>query len=802
MRLRLAWGKSANDRAPADPTARGTAAGDPRADFSKACALYDAGRVWEAYLLFRRLRGSGFDAPGFARRLGWSHYSMARYEDAEGCMREAVAKEPDAWQSHFGLAEVQRERNPHVARAGFLRALSLDQENEHCLLALSACCIQLKDGSGAEAAARRVIELAPDHARGWINLGCALLMQDRLVEADQAFVLGERLVDTSSDDANAVNRGVVLRLQGRTAEAIQYYEARLGEQASVSAHAHYALALLTAGRFDEGWDQYEFRWLDDPLIRERARYDRPSWDGQELQGKTILVRCEQGAGDVFQFIRYAPYLKKLGATVLLELHLELGILGKGFAGVDRTFMRGQALPHFDYFIDLLSLPHAFRTTETSIPGVVPYLEPPGSWDPQWRDRLARFTGLKVGVVWAGDARHPRDRQRSMPLAMLEPLFQLPRIAWFSLQKGLAAGAASDRPIAGSINSLGSQLYEYADTAAAIRNLDLVVAVDTSVAHLAGALGKPVWLLLPFVADWRWMEGRETTPWYPTMRIFRQTKPDDWQGVVERVQLEIARLAAAPSEGSRTESIPSVGRVPDVKPLARSRHHPSNASAIPRVCRTRLGMIQFVPNAHRNLSRCLEYYGDYLHSELDLIRSLVNSGDVIVEVSAGIGVRSIALAGGLGVDGQVLAIEESSVLRRILRQNLEANEVRGVQVMPPAAALQTVDELGFDRVDIVIANATSGIAKVVDAGIETLQRCAPILMFTEQPVESLHPLARTLTNLSYRCWRVETALFDPANFNCRRDDIFDGERSYALFALPKRWSIPDPIATRPGVAPLV
>ena len=380
------------------------------------------------------------------------------------------------------------------------RALAASPDNLHCLIDLSACDLADKDAAAAEAHARRALEISGDSRAAWTNLGVALLMQDRLAEADEAFARGERCASDPTgedgEDTEDLNRGIVLRLLGRTHEAIEYYEHALPTHPSAVAHGHYALALLTAGRFSEGWDQYEFRWLEAPLKSQRARCDRPAWNGQDLRGKTILLRCEQGAGDVFQFVRYAPLVKALGATVLLELRPGLGVLAESFPGIDRAIRPGEASPDFDFYADLMSLPRVFGTTLDSIPANVPYLHAPAHVRAPWRDRLARESGLKVGLVWAGDPKHARDRQRSIAPATLSSLIEVEGTRWFSLQKGPVADASRAAPFDGAVVDLAPELYEYADTAAAIENLDLVVTVDTSVAHLAGALGKPVWMLLP------------------------------------------------------------------------------------------------------------------------------------------------------------------------------------------------------------------------------------------------------------------------------------------------------------------
>jgi hypothetical protein len=406
----------------------------------------------------------------------------------------------------------------------------------------------------------------------------------------------------------------------------------------------------------------------------------------------------------------------------------------------------------------------------------------------------------VGLVWAGDPKHPRDRQRSISPSLLSPLFGIPAVRIFSLQKGPAAGAVRDLRLTDAMTELGPQLYEYADTAAVVDNLDLVVTVDTSVAHLAGALGKRVWLLLPFSADWRWMENRLDSPWYPTMRLFRQTRPDDWSDVIESVRAAMVEL----SDGLDTRSsndAPEEGRpqmrVPGV---ALPRAAPAVAPGLSRACRSRFGMMQFVPGSD-SLARSIEYYGDYLQTQLEIAKHLVAHGDIVVELGAGIGFHSIGLARIVGPDGQLLAIESSELLRRILRQNVSINEPKGVSVMPAALAGASLDELDLERVDMVKVTHPKDVAKVLDGGKNTLQRHRPILLFTHQPRAGLYALGQQISCASYSCWSVDTPLFDRANFNRRSDDLFGGERSYAVLALPRDNDVSPLLRAMPEIKPI-
>jgi hypothetical protein len=355
--------------------------------------------------------------------------------------------------------------------------------------------------------------------------------------------------------------------------------------------------------------------------------------------------------------------------------------------------------------------------------------------------------------------------------------------------------------ADEIIPLGAQLYEYADTAAVIENLDLVVTVDTSVAHLAGALAKPVWLLLPFVADWRWMEGRDDSPWYPTVRIFRQTQPNDWSGVVQRVRAAIADLASgsrrSPTRGSAPEPI---AVIVDTLGVAGPRTV-TTTPGISRVCCTRAGMIQYLP-ANDRMAECLEYYGDYLPKQVDTAKSLVKLGDVVVVLSANIGWHTIGLATAVGPSGHVFAIERSSALRRILLQNLVTNEVQGVTVMSPSAASKSIDDLEFERVNLVLVNNRREVASVIEGAHKTLRRHSPALMFLEHTPEGLAAVDELMTSLGFQCWMVESPFFDPGNFNGRDVDIFSGECSYALVALPREREIPDHIRSFTAISRLL
>jgi hypothetical protein len=331
--------------------------------------------------------------------------------------------------------------------------------------------------------------------------------------------------------------------QGRLEESIASYDHALRLQPnSASAHWNRALALLLAGDYERGWPKYEWRWK-----RKAAKprpFRQPQWDGSPLEGRTILLWCEQGLGDAIQFVRFAQTVKQNGGRVILECP---GILLRLFAsvpGVDELVAEGTALSTFDVQAPFMSLPAILGTTLATIPADVPYLTADPELVARWRSRLESLPGFKIGIAWQGNAHHKWDRHRSIPLAKFAPLAEVPGVRLISLQKGPGTDQLKSFTKHYPVTDFGDELDAsgaFTDTAALIRSLDLVITTDTALAHLAGALGAPVWLALSTVVDWRWLLDREDTPWYPTMRLFRQRTLGDWDFDFERMAVQLRRL---------------------------------------------------------------------------------------------------------------------------------------------------------------------------------------------------------------------------------------------------------------------
>jgi len=376
----------------------------------------------------------------------------------------------------------------------------------------------------------KTLELEPNHRSAHNNVANILRTQHKPQEALEHF---EFINKHYVDHVNAINgAGACYAALGQHEKAINLFEKSVQlKPMDYHAHTNYGIELLTLGDFEKGWEEYAWRFQRPDLKR---NLEMPEWQGESLEGKRLLIHAEQGAGDTIQFLRFLPHIKTLGAEIVFECHKELYALCYEQTGIDVVIAKGSKLPQCDYHIPLLSLAQIFNTNLDNIPNQVPYLYIPETNTTQWKNFFSAYQQFKVGLVWAGNPAHSNDINRSCQLKDWLPFLALDNIDFFSLQKKFQLEQLQDLPDNIQITNLDDKLQDYIDTAACISQLDLVITVDTSVAHLAGALGKPVWTLIPFVPDWRWMLNTEKTPWYPTMRLFRQQKIGDWQPVIEKI----------------------------------------------------------------------------------------------------------------------------------------------------------------------------------------------------------------------------------------------------------------------------
>ncbi|HEY7158656.1 MAG TPA: DUF6165 family protein [Gemmataceae bacterium] len=460
--------------------------------------------------------------------------------EARACFEEALRLKGDfaAAQNNLGKLNEDEERMEEATRC-YRRALELQPNSTLFLINLGNVLTARGQPDEALPYYRRAVRLEPAEAIYLSNLGNALTLAGRPDEAEAACRQALRLKPDFADAYH--NLGISLAARGEIEQALAINAQALRLKPDhVGARNCQSMWWLQMGDFARGWEEYEWRWKKAKVPP--RDFPQPLWDGSPLEGRTLLLHTEQGLGDTLQFIRYAPLVKQRGGTVIVECPTALGQLLARCSGIDRLIARGAPLPIFDVHAPLLSLPRIFGTTLANVPANVPYLFADATLIDYWRSELSGVAGFKIGIAWQGNPRFPADGMRSIPLTHFTPLAQVEGVRLFSLQKGPGReqlpAVAGYLPVIDLADRLDETTGGFMDTAAVMKNLDLVVTSDTSIAHLAGALGVPVWVALALGADWRYLLGREDSPWYPTMRLFRQTRLGDWDSVFERIATEL------------------------------------------------------------------------------------------------------------------------------------------------------------------------------------------------------------------------------------------------------------------------
>ncbi len=475
---------------------------------------------------------------------------LGRLDEAlQGC-ESALQLDPALVSAHLTRAEALRRRGRFAeALAACDGALALQPQSALALTSRGAALFELGRHEEALTQLQRALALDANHAQAYWYTGLCLRRMDRRTEALAAWDRTRALQPASA--ATLVNRGVVLYELGRIEDALRdYREAMRLAPDNADARWNASWCLLKLGQLTEGWELFESR---PPAPGPARQLQQSAWTGAEsLAGRTLLVRAEQGLGDTVQFCRYLKHVAELGARVVLEAPAALHGLLSGLAGVAALVGFDDPLPAHDYHCRLMSLPHALGTTLETIPREVPYLKADERKVLQWRRSLGPRAALRVGLVWSAGVRPDQPQlwyseRRNIPFAKLAQLKGL-GCELYSLQKGEPAESQLSQAQAGNwegpqIVDCSAQQRDLSDTAALIENLDLVITVDTAVAHLSGALAKPVWILLCFDACWRWLLDRGDSPWYPSARLYRQTAPGDWDGVLGRVKAHLAQLSA-------------------------------------------------------------------------------------------------------------------------------------------------------------------------------------------------------------------------------------------------------------------
>jgi tetratricopeptide (TPR) repeat protein len=466
-----------------------------------AFEMHNAGRVEEAETLCRALEQIQPKNSQLLFLLGMVLHKSKQDEEAVKWLTLAAQYQPRAARIFNGLGCAYQGLEDHARAAGaFVRAVELEPEAADTYYNLGKSCYRLEQVEQAAKLFRRAVEINPRDSQSWNNLGKCLKELNRLDESMAAYY---RALETKPDYALA--------------------------------HYGRSISLLTAGRLLEGFREYEWRWHS----MTPRKFPQPAWQGKYAPDKVLFLHAEQGFGDAIQMVRFIAAARKHVSHIILECRPELKTLFQHSKCADTIIAYGEEIPPFDYVLPLLSLPRVLNITLHTIPNQTPYLQAPAGELP------AQPGSLKVGLVWAGNPHHHQDGARSIPLEKFAPILQVPKVAFYSLQKPVPA---HDVPYLRSMANIDSRpvLEDFLDTASVVAELDLVITVDTAVAHLAGALGKQAWTLVQHSPDWRWLLNRTDTPWYPTMQLFRQTTRGQWEAPILRTAETLRQLVLSPA----------------------------------------------------------------------------------------------------------------------------------------------------------------------------------------------------------------------------------------------------------------
>jgi len=629
--------------------------------------LINAGRAAQAAAAYEEVLAVAPDNPEALLNRGVALRRMGKRDEALASYLRAIAVAPDRSAVWVNAANALADAG-RMAEAGAAISAGLSRQPmaAEAWLALSGMLTRQERSLAAEVCLRRAAKLAPNDPGPLIRLAGLLSQRGMLDEAlamfDQARRIGPLSVSAHSGYAQT------LISQGNLDEAERHLRRALAlDGDSLDAHLGLARLLLLKGDLGTGWVEYEWR-------RRKPESKLPKlpgreWDGSPIAGKTVLVYAEQGFGDVLQFCRYVPILAAQGARVIFAVPPQLRRLMQGLEGVAELIVSFRPMPQFDFHVPLLSVPRYLGIALDKIPARVPYLRAPPSTIPL---PAPLGTRVKVGIVWAGSPQHSNDRNRSLSLEEMLPLSAIPGVALYSLQAGPRVGDMAKVAHPALVRDLSRHLNDFADTAGVIASLDLIVCADTSVAHLAAALGRPVWVLMPFSPDWRWLIGREDTPWYPTMRMFRQTEPGRWDDVVARVIAELAKGAARmPELGGQGEvAFTSVFAGPDGAPRFRvvaPRAYMADPGVRFLVTRERAG------TGYEFATRCF-------------IDAHLEPGDLFLDVGAHWGIMALHAATRAPGEIKVLAFEAAPRNLVQLRNWIDANRLGdSIEVVGAAVA---------------------------------------------------------------------------------------------------------------------
>jgi tetratricopeptide (TPR) repeat protein len=509
---------------------------------NRGAVLSEMKRLVEALAAFDRALALQPDHADALYNRGFVLHGLKRYDEALAAYDRVLAVRPGLAAAYVNRGNTLNELKRYdEALASYDRALTMQPNliEAHANRGMALHALERYDE--ALASVDKALAMAPDYAVALYNRGSTL---HALKRYDEAIASYDRAIAVQPDYAAAhSNRGASFYETMRFDEALASYDRAVeADPTFPDAHWNEASLRLLMGDLKRGFAEYEWRWLYERLAPAKRDYPQPQWRGEDIAGKTVLIYSEQGFGDTIQFCRYAAPLAERGARVVFEVESQMQRLAQSLAGPAEVLTKGSPPPDFDFHCPLMSLPFAFGTELATIPARTPYLSASADAVAAWQARLPQDGRRKIGLCWSGNAAHHRDGERSIAFDALAPLLDADA-TFVVVQKDVREADAAALNARGDILQAGDALGDFADTAALVTQLDLVITVDTSVAHLAGALGKPVWVLLPRIPDWRWLLGRDDSPWYPTARLFRQDDSAAWPPVIARVREALAGFLA-------------------------------------------------------------------------------------------------------------------------------------------------------------------------------------------------------------------------------------------------------------------
>jgi tetratricopeptide (TPR) repeat protein len=504
---------------------------------------HQRGKAGEAFRLVSAALKVNPRSPDALANLGMVLVALKRAEEGLASVDKALAIAPGHVEALNTRGNVLLElKRPAEAVAAFDKVVAAAPRHLMALINRGNARAEAGEPDKAIADYDAALALAPGHPLALYNRGNALRALGRNAEAIASY---DRALSVMPQHSGALrNRGLALAALNRHQEAVaSFAQAIVLKPDDADAHFDTAMSLLTLGDYPRGFAEYEWRWKRAGM-NAKPRFRQPLWLGETpLGSKTILLHAEQGLGDTIQFVRYATLLARGGARVLLEVQPELKDLLSQIEGAAGVFTRGETLPNFDVQCPLMSLPLALKTTPQTIPAEGPYLRADAARLVTWKPELDTLAAPRVAIAWSGRATHINDRNRSLTLAALEPLLALSNVRFVSIQRDPRPADAERLAADPRILHLGDRLEDFSDTAAVLALTDLLIAVDTSVLHLAGALGRPAWGMIPFQPDWRWGLAGNATSWYPGMELFRQPEPGDWTNVINQMTEKLASAGA-------------------------------------------------------------------------------------------------------------------------------------------------------------------------------------------------------------------------------------------------------------------